>query len=177
MKHKWIGVLVSAAIVCTGIGVVVSGCGGSDGDGDGAGDGGSDSSVLAFLAAAWTGTWNDTRWNVNDTLAVTVSQDGVSFSGSGPIGLGAFGMSDATLTLTGTESNGTVSFTGTSSIGTISGTITNGSISGSGTVTGSLQFGAFTYSGTVSATSISITFDFTSSDGGRGTVTLTSVAT
>lgn len=165
MKHRWIVAVVLAAATITGAGLMVAGCGGSDGSG---GD------SLGFLAAAWTGTWDDTRYNVNDSLAVTVSQDGVSFSGSGPIGLDAFGMSDSTLALTGTESDGTVSFTGSSSIGTISGTVQNGTISGSGTITGSLQFGAFTYSGTVSDGAIDITFEFTSSDGGRGTVTLRS---
>lgn len=130
---------------------------------------------FAFLHGTWTGTWEDTIYDVSGALEATFAVNGSNVTASGVIGLQEFALGDKSGSGSGTISGPTLSFTFTSdAFGSGSGTLDAGGCgSGTGTVTGTLEFGAFTFAGSANPTTISGTFDFTSPSGGKGVASLT----
>lgn len=131
--------------------------------------------AFSSLAGSWKGTWTDTRYNVSGPLSATFTVNGSAVTATGTIGLQSLGLGNESGTGSGTISGQTLNFTfGAATVGNGSGTLsTTGPGSGSGSVTAPLNFGAFTFTGSVSGTTISGNFNFTSPTGGQGTATLT----
>lgn len=132
---------------------------------------------VAFLEGHWTGTWEDTIYNVSGAVEATFSIVGAELQASGLIDLteisGALG--EQAGTGVGVLCGETLYFTFEAEmVGSGTGTLTAAGVGdGSGSVTAPLSFGAFTFTGTTTTTTITGTFDFTSKTGGEGNVTLT----
>ena len=129
------------------------------------------------LGGSWTGTWHDTRYDVQGELTMTIIVAGSNWTGSGTIDLSSIGwpgVGTMSGTASGTLSGNTLTFSfNAADVGTGSGTLIDGSGSGDGSVTAPMNFGAYTFTGTVTGTEISGTFDFLSPSGGNGDVVLT----
>jgi len=131
--------------------------------------------TFAFLQGDWSGTWHDTRYNVSGAAHASFDVTCAGVAATGSINLGEIGLGEETGSGSGTVSAQTLTFdfsaaTVGSGMGTLSAADNTGS--GSGSVT-YLDFGAFTFTGSVSPTTISGTFDFTSPTGGEGTISAT----
>jgi hypothetical protein len=133
-----------------------------------------DDAPLPSLLGTWTGTWEDTRYNVSGSLSFTITQNGPNLLADGIIGLASLGLGNETGTATGIISGNKLSFNfNSSTVGSGSGTITGNKAQGSGSVTGLLNFGDFNFSGTVTDNELGGTFEFTSPTGGWGVASLT----
>ena len=129
---------------------------------------------LPSLAGTWTGTWEDTRYLVQDDFSITFVVDGASVTGTCSIGLTPFGMEDKTGSGSGTVAGNTLQFTfHADEVSDGSGTITNAVLAGVGEIIAPLSYGDYDYEGSIVGDTISITFDFLSPTGGEGVITLT----
>jgi len=169
MMKLWqyaVGVAVVLGLI-SGIGLV-SGCDSSSGGG-----GSSSTAGAHFLVGVWSGTWDDTRFNVSGPVDITITQDGDTFTVTGTLGLDPFGLVAQTITGSATLVGDTVTFRADSeNIGGITGTVSGGRMSGEGESTGTLGFGTVTYNGSASGSRIRVDFGFTRAGAGVGVVTL-----
>jgi len=132
--------------------------------------------TFAFLQGDWSGTWEDTIYMVSGAAYASFDVTCAGVTATGAINLSQIGLGEETGSGSGSATAQTLSFnfsaaTVGSGIGTLSAASNTGS--GSGSVTGVLNFGDFTFTGSVSPTTISGTFDFTSPTGGEGNVSAT----
>lgn len=140
---------------------------------------------FGFLEGHWSGTWEDTIYEVSGAVEATFSIVCGQVVAAGVIDLSDLGLGSQSGTGIGTVAGDTLSFTFEAAmVGGGSGTLTlagaaggaqigaSGTGSGSGSVTAPLSFGPFTFSGSVTATTITGTFDFTNPGGGEGDVSL-----
>ena len=133
---------------------------------------------LHVLVGTWSGTWEDTVYDLSGNLNATITQDGAVLSGSGTIALASLGFAGITtelVTLGGAISGSNVLFLFDAPAPTVSsgnGLITNLTMTGTGDVGGAINYGAFTLIGTIEpgGNAFNMYFDYLSPTGGLGTV-------
>lgn len=129
---------------------------------------------LPSLAGTWAGTWEDTRYFVQDDFAITFVVNGSSVTATTAIGLSPWAMGEKTGAGAGTIAGNTLQYTfHADEVSDGSGTITDAVIVGVGEIIAPLSYGDYDYTGTISGNTITIDFDFVSPSGGEGVITLT----
>ncbi len=128
--------------------------------------------ALPTLAGTWTGTWQDTIFNVGGAMSFVIEEDTRGFTATGTIDFTEinFGQGEMTGTATGSAVGDLLRFDFVANeVGTGEGTINGQAASGSGTVVGGpMDFGDYTFTGTATDQVIWGSFDFTSEGSGAG---------
>jgi hypothetical protein len=163
------------AITATVLAVVLVGPTGCSGSGSASGVMGSLDAALPNITGGWTGTWVDARYGKSGALSATFDLADGGTTGVGTIDLSSLGLGKQSGAMTGWLAGRNILTFNFSSeaVGNGGGTIIGTRALGSGSVTGSLNLGAFDFSGAAFDTQINGIFQFRSTTGGSGTVTMT----